>query len=149
MLSPVFPVFLSSIGYYNWLDTAEDRVQRDYDQHIVVREILIKKHMKSGWRVIQKELERMVIKMNHKKIRRLMRKYGLVTQVRRKNPYKRLAKATKEQLTLSNVLDRQFKQGEPYRAFGTDITYLYDGNGQRSYLSILRDMATGEVAAYH
>jgi Transposase and inactivated derivatives len=143
---------VSRSGYYNWINTASDRVQReqqDYEQHLLIREIFVKKNKKSGWRVIRMELDRMEVKMNHKKIRRLMRKYSLITQVRRQNPYKRLAKATKEHLALPNVLDRQFSQDKPYRAFGTDITYLYGGNGQRSYLSILRDMATGEIAAYH
>ncbi|PPA80602.1 hypothetical protein C4A76_26215, partial [Brevibacillus laterosporus] len=32
--------------------------------------------------------------MNHKKIRRLMRKYKLVATIRQANPYRKLAKAT-------------------------------------------------------
>ncbi|MDB4895476.1 MAG: transposase, partial [Firmicutes bacterium] len=41
-----------------------------------------------------------------------------------------MAKATQEHRTAPNVLQRKFHQGTPYKAFGTDITYLYDGNGQ-------------------
>ena len=36
----------------------------------------------------------------------------------------------------------------PYKALGTDITYLYYGNGQRSYLSVIRDLATSEILAH-
>ena len=143
---------VSRSGYYSWLNTASQRFERerkDYEQHLLVKEIFVRRHKKSGWRVIQMELERTNIKMNHKKIRRLMRKYGLITQIRRQNPYKKIAKATKEHTTVANVLDRQFKQDTPLKTFSTDITYLYDGKGQRSYLSVLRDIATGEVAAYH
>ena len=93
-------------------------------------------------------LERQSIIMNHKKIRRLMKKYGLIAQIRRRNPYRQLARATQEHRTLPNVLDRKFTQDRPYRAFGTDITYLRDGNGQRSYLSVLRDMASGEIVVH-
>ncbi len=86
--------------------------------------------------------------MNPKKIRRLMKKYGLTAQVRRKNPYRQMAKATQEHRTVPNVLQRRFGPKTPYKTFGTDITYLYDGNGQRSYLSVLLDMATGEIMAH-
>ena len=93
-------------------------------------------------------LERQGIVMNPKKIRRLMKKYGLITQIRRKNPYRKLMQASQEHRTAPNVLNRQFDQGVPYKTFGTDITYLYYGNGQRSFLSVIRDMATGEVVAH-
>ena len=42
--------------------------------------------LEAGWRIIKMNLERQAIIMNHKKIRRLMKKYGLITQVRRKEP---------------------------------------------------------------
>jgi transposase InsO family protein len=93
-------------------------------------------------------LERQGIIMNHKKIRRLMKTYDLITQVRRRNPYRHLAKATQEHRTAPNVLQRRFDQGTPYKAFTTDITYLYDGNGQRSYLSVIKDLATAEIVAH-
>lgn len=143
---------VSRSGYYCWLSCAPDRLQRekaDYEQHLVIKDLFVKKHRKAGWRVIRMNLERQGIIMNPKKIRRLMKKYGLITQVRRRNPYKHLAKATQEHRTAPNVLQRRFGETVPYRAFGTDITYLYDGNGQRSYLSVIRDMASGEIVAHH
>lgn len=139
-------------GYYRWLSCASNRLQReqaDDEDHLLIKEIFEKKHHKAGWRVIRMNLERQGIIMNSKKIKRLMKKYGLVTQIRRRNPYKHIAKATQEHTTAPNVLQRRFDQRTPYKAFGTDITYLYDGNGQRSYLSIIRDMATGEIVAHH
>jgi len=67
--------------------------------------------------------------MNHKKIRRLMRKAGLVAEVRQANPYRKMAKATHEQQTCPNLLNRQFDQREPEKVFSTDITYLRYGKG--------------------
>lgn len=143
---------VSRSGYYRWLSCASSRLQRekaDYDHHLLIKDVFQRKHRKAGWRVIKMDLERQAIVMNHKKIRRLMKKYGLVTQVRRRNPYKYLARATQEHRTAPNVLKRQFDRGLPYKAFGTDITYLYDGNGLRSYLSIVKDLASGEIVAHH
>lgn len=143
---------VSRSGYYAWLSGASSRLQReeaDYEDHVLIKNIFEKKHGRAGWRVIRMNLERQGIIMNPKKIKRLMKKYGLITQIRRQNPYKQLAKATQEHRTAPNILQRKFDQGTPYRAFGTDITYLYDGNGQRSYLSIIRDMATSEIVAHH
>jgi putative transposase len=142
---------VSRSGYYRWLNCADSRLQQekaDYEQHLLIKEIFVKKHGRAGWRVIRMDLERQTIIMNPKKIRRLMKKYDLVTQIRRRNPYKHMAKASQEHRTAPNVLQRRFDQETPYKAFGTDITYLYDGNGQRSYLSILRDIATGEIVAH-
>ena len=142
---------VSRSGYYRWLSCAPARSRRekaDCDEHELIKEIFERKNRKAGWRVIKMNLERQAIIMNHKKIRRLMHKFGLVTQVRRRNPYKRLAKATQEHRTAPNVLQRRFDQRTPYRVFSTDITYLYDGNGQRSYLSIIKDVASGEIVAH-
>jgi len=142
---------VSRSGYYRWLSCSSSRLQRetaDYDQHLLVKHIFLQKHRKAGWRVIRMTLERQGIIMNPKKIKRLMKKYGLVTQIRRRNPYRHLAKATQEHRTAPNVLQRRFDQKKPYKTFGTDITYLYDSHGQRSYLSIVKDMATGEIVAH-
>lgn len=142
---------VSRSGYYRWLSRASNRLKKeeaDYEQHLPIKNIFQKKKRKAGWRVIRMNLERQAIIMNHKKIRRLMKKYGLVTEIRRRNPYKHMAKATQEHRTAPNVLERKFNQEAPYKAFGTDVTYLYHGNGQRSYLSIILDLATAEVVAY-
>lgn len=142
---------VSRSGYYRWVSCASSRLHReqaDYEEHLLIKEIFLNKNRKAGWRVIRMQLERQSIIMNPKKIRRLMRKYDLVTKIRRRNPYKLMAKATQEHRTAPNLLDRNFNQTAPYKALGTDITYLHDANGQRSYLSIILDMATGEVVAH-
>jgi putative transposase len=118
------------------------REKADYEQHLLIKDIFHKRNRKAGWRVIKMVLERQGIIMNHKK------KYGLVTQIRRCNPYKFLARATQEHRMAPNMLQRKFDLGVPYRAFGTDITYLYNGNGQRSYLSVIEDYASGEIVAH-
>jgi putative transposase len=87
--------------------------------------------------------------MNHKKIRRLMRKYGLTAKVRNANPYKKMSKATQEHKTCPNILKRKFNQEEPGKVLLTDITYLYYSNGQKAYLSCVKDGSTNEILAHY
>ena len=94
------------------------------------------------------KLERKHIIFNHKKIKRIMRVYGLWCKIRRKNPYKAIMKKTAEHRTFENRLDRQFNQAIPYRYFGTDITYLPFGH-RFAYLAIVKDIASGEIVAWH
>jgi len=59
-----------------------------------------------------------------------------------------MAKATKEHRTLSNLLNRQFKQRVARKVLLTDITYLSYGKGKRAYLSTIKDGETNEILAY-
>lgn len=86
--------------------------------------------------------------INHKKIRRIMGKYGLVCQTRRKNPYKAIMKKTQEHRTFENILSREFKQDVPKKTLCTDITYLYFSLGRKAYLSAIKDIATGEILSW-
>ena len=85
--------------------------------------------------------------MNIKKIRRLMRKYGLFCPIRQTNPYRRMAKAMKTSHVAKNEINRQFRSYEPRRALLTDITYLFYRGGV-CYLSPIIDVCTHEVLAY-
>lgn len=87
-------------------------------------------------------------RMNHKKIQRIMRKYGLRTTVRRKNPYKQMMQKNKEHRVAPNILEREFLQSVPYTVFCTDITYL-PFHGGFAYLSVVKDIASGEVVAWN
>lgn len=85
--------------------------------------------------------------MNHKKIQRIMRKYALVAKVRRRNPYRAIRKKTLEHRTFPNKLRREFTQVIPCTVFCTDITYIPFLHGF-VYLSVVKDIATGEVVAW-
>jgi len=87
------------------------------------------------------------ITMNHKKIERIKSEYGLITKVRRRNPYKEIFKKTKEHRYFPNILDRQFKQLEPGTTLCTDITYLPYGR-QMAYLSAVKDIASREIVGW-
>ena len=86
--------------------------------------------------------------MNHKKIQRIMRKYELFAKVRRKNPYKMMMKKSLEHRTFPNKLQREFSQTVPFKVFCTDITYI-PFHDRFAYLSVIKDIATGEVVAWN
>ena len=83
-----------------------------------------------------------------KRIRRIMKKYGIICPIRKANPYRRMAKATKEHRTCQNELKRNFKQGVAWKVLLTDITYLTYRGGKRAYLSTIKDAETNEISAY-
>jgi putative transposase len=66
-------------------------------RHQAYQEALFALRGKAGALVIKMRLERESgVIMNHKKIRRLMRRYKLVATIPQANPYRKLAKATQE-----------------------------------------------------
>ena len=138
----------SKSGYYKWLKTT-DQIPKDYPDYLLVKEAFEAGKSKYGWRQIQMCLERKKkIVMNHKKIIRIKNKYNLITKIRRRNPYKAIMKKTVEHRTFENKLDRNFNQVIPHRVFCTDITFI-PFNNRFAYLSIVKDIATGEIVAWY
>jgi putative transposase len=143
---------VSRSGYYAWCeakDLRSSREEQDWQDYLMIEIVFNAKKQKAGFRTIQMVLENdYQIKMNHKKILRLMKKFNLFTKVRSMKPYRKLAKATQEHKTLPNLLNRQFHQTEPGKVLLTDITYTYFGGGQPAYLSTVKDVATREIVAF-
>ncbi len=96
--------------------------------------------------VLENELS---IIYSRKKIQRIMRKYNIKCPIRKANPYRRMAKATKEHTVVPNLLERNFKQGVPGKVLLTDITYLPYGNNHMAYLSTIKDGSSNDILAYH
>lgn len=144
---------VSKSGYYRWLaaeDARQRREEADERDLALIKEHFQKRNGKLGALALKMRIEhKNGVIMNHKKIRRIMSKYGLVAKIRQANPYRKLAKATQEHKTLPNRLKRQFDQGEPERVFLTDITYMHYGNSQCAYLSCVKDGATRQILAYY
>jgi putative transposase len=131
-------------GYYKWLKIC-NREDRDYSQYLLVRKAFDKGKGKYGWRQVQMGLN---IRMNHKRVKRIMKKYGLRAKIRKRNPYKAIMKKTKEHRTFPNQLDRDFNQIEPNKFFCTDITYL-PFNNRLAFLSAVKDIASKEIVAWN
>jgi putative transposase len=133
---------VSRSGYYKWLRQA-DQPDKDYIDYLKIKAVFDQGKSKYGWRSIKMRLP----DMNHKKIQRIMRKYGLIATVRKRNPYRAAHKKTMEHRTFPNKLQRAFNQSTPFTVFCTDITYLPFLHGF-VYLSVVKDVATGEAVAW-
>ena len=86
-------------------------------------------------------------RMNLKKIRRLMRKFGLICPFRKPNPYKQLARALRTSTVAPNVVNRDFTSRGVRKVLLTDITYLFYKGGV-CYLSTILDAVTHELLAW-
>lgn len=138
---------VSKSGYYRWLKTA-DKPDRDYAAYTLIKEIFDKGKGKYGHRaIIMRLLREKNVQMSRKKVLRIMKKYGLRTRIRRKNPYKMIMKKTQEHRTCENILNRKFEQLVPFKILCTDITYLWFNN-RFAYLSVIKDIASGEIVAW-
>jgi putative transposase len=99
---------VSPSGYYRWIQAEESRRLReaaDEQDYVVVKRHFNNLHKRAGALVIKMQLERIEnVVMNHKKIRRIMRNYGLIAQVRQADPYRKVMKAVQEHKTCSNLV---------------------------------------------
>lgn len=141
---------VSRSGYYNWCASEsirkvrENADKKDFD--LILEAYKFRGYKKGARSIHMRLLHSPGIIMNVKKIRRLMRKYGLFCPIRRANPYRRMARDMQTSTIAANVVNREFKRG-PRKVLLTDITYLFFKNG-KCYLSTILDAFTHEVLAY-
>ena len=81
--------------------------------------------------------------INHKKVYRIMRKLGLKAVIRRKW---RIRKYLKENVAC-NVLNRDFKAGEPLKKLVCDITEFARVNDKRYYMFSILDLYSNAIIA--
>ena len=143
---------VSRSGYYNWLKMSDrpsyhnKDIQDDVDFKLILDAYNFRGYAK-GVMGIYMRLLHIGIRMNHKKIRRLMHKYGLVCPIRKANLYRRMAKAMKTNAVADNQLQRQFKAFGARVVFLTDITYI-PFKKEFVYLSVIIDAYTEQVMSY-
>lgn len=143
---------VSRSGYYNWVNSADKRAEREArdraDFELILEAYNFRGYAK-GIRGIHMRLLHMdpPVLMNLKKIQRLMHKYGLKCPIRKANPYRRMAKALKTDAVADNLLKREFREHGPRKVLLTDITYI-PCYGTFFYLSVIKDAYTLQILAY-
>lgn len=143
---------VSRSGYYAWVkaapirEAAEEQDRKDFE--LILKAYKVRGY-KKGAQSIYMNLLHMdpPVVMNLKKIRRLMKKYGLICPIRKANAYRRMAKALKTSHVADNLLQREFECYGPRMVLLTDITYL-PYNGTFAYLSTILDAFTKQVLSY-
>ncbi len=146
---------VSRSGYYNYVKNLSSdkyllREGKDKEDFELILKAYQFKNRNKGARLIKMTLERVFDTiMNLKKIRRLMKKFGLICPIRKANPYRRMAKAMATNNYHDNILNREFYEAKPFEHLLTDITYIYYGpNKHKAYLSTIKDAATREILTY-
>lgn len=143
---------VSRFGYYNWVNSEENRLQKEIqdraDFELILAAYNHRGYDKGAQGIYMRLLhENPPIVMNVKKIRRLMKKYGLICSIRRANPYRKMAKAIKTNNVADNLVKRQFMAFGPRKVLLTDITYI-PFDGRFCYLSTILDAYTKQILSY-
>ncbi len=136
--------------YYRWLlegDSHAAKEQRDKDSFsLILAAFQFRGYDKGVWGIHMRLLH-IGVRMNHKKIRRLMRKYGLSCPIRQPNYNKQLLREMRTNAVADNLLKREFKEHGVRAVLLTDITYIPIGQ-KFCYLSVILDACTMEVLSY-
>lgn len=142
---------VSRSGYYNWLHSFGQRCNKeelDRADFTLILEAYKYRGYDKGRRGIYMRLLHMGVRMNQKKISRLMKKYNLFCPIRKANPYRRMAKALKTDAISDNLVNREFAEHGAGKILLTDITYLFYNHGCKAYLSVIKDAYTKQVLSY-
>jgi transposase InsO family protein len=144
---------VSRSGYYHFLATEELRLQSEEhdrkDFELIVKAYQYRGYQKGARGIYMRLLHlNPPVNMNLKKIRRLMRKYGLRCPIRKANPYRRMAKAIETAAISPNLLNREFECRGPRKVLLTDITYIINGKAPRCYMATFIDACTKELLAW-
>lgn len=120
----------------------------DYQDYLIIKKYFLKRKEKVGIRQLKLLIERHEGKVfNLKKIARIKKKYGLITQIRLKSKSYFSKKNFEEHRQVGNKLDRQFHQKSAGKVICTDITE-FKANGRRYYLSAFKDLYTKEIVQH-
>lgn len=142
---------VSRSGYYNWLNEAESRSEKnkqDKADFVLILEAYKFRGYDKGRRSIYMRLLHTGIRMNPKKISRLMNKFNLLCPIRKANPYRRMAKAIQTDSVSDNLVNREFREHGAGKILLTDITYMFYANRTKAYLSVIKDAYTKQILSY-
>lgn len=130
-------------NYYKY----RNKIDNDYYDYLEIKRVFEEGKELYGARRIKKALIKEIgWVVNLKKVRRIMKKYGLRVRyhkILRRNPQKEMI----QQNVRSNLLKRNFFAEAINQKWSTDITYLIY-KGKRMYLSSIMDLNTRDIIAY-
>ena len=134
-------------SFYRWVN--KENSELDIEIEELVKQIYWANNGELGYRRVTMELRRKFnLIVNHKKVLRIMQELGLSSKIRKTKKHA-VAQRKNENWTLAeNLLKSNFNASEPNTIFSTDVTYLILKNGKRYYLSVIKDLASGEISGY-
>jgi len=135
---------VSRSGYYDYIkrlnQPAHDAALAD-----IIREQQEKCDKTYGYRRMWKWLGNVrKIHRNPKTILRIMKKYELLSEIRRRRKWRQMGQQLHK---YENLLNREFQADRPNHKWVTDISYIQTGQGVL-YLSVIRDLFDNSIVAY-
>ena len=134
---------VSRSGYYDFVK----RLGKPEKDAYLAKEIQICRDTTDktyGYRRVWLWLKRKDIHKNPKTILRVMKKYGLLSEIRRRRKWVNLGQQVHK---YKNLLARQFRADCPNAKWVTDISYIHTKEGVL-YLSMIQDLYDNSIVAY-
>ena len=134
---------VSRSGYYDFVKRI-GQPEHDVDLAESIRECQRTTDKTYGYRRVWKWLQDRNVRRNPKTVLRVMQKYGLLSEIRRRRKWVNLGQQVHK---YENLLNRQFRADRPNAKWFTDISYIHTREGVL-YLSMIRDLYDNSIVAY-
>ena len=134
---------VSRSGYYDYVKR-KGQPEKDAPLANMLRQQQDRCRQTYGYRRMHLWLENQGIHHNPKTVLRVMKKYGILSEIRRKRKWKNLGQQVHR---YQNLLNRQFHADRPNHKWVTDISYIQTKEGVL-YLSMIRDLYDNSIVAY-
>ena len=134
---------VSRSGYYDFTKRL-GRPEKDADLAKEIQTCQDASDKTYGYRRVWLWLKHKKIHKNPKTVLRVMKKYGLLSEIRRRRKWVNLGQQVHK---YKNLLARQFRADRPNAKWVTDISYIHTKEGVL-YLSMIRDLYDNSIVAY-
>ncbi len=133
---------VSRSGYYDFVKRL-DITAKDLPLAELIHKCQLETKQTYGYRRVSIWLERYGVHHNPKTVLRVMRKYNLLSAIRRRK-YRNYSQALHK---YENLLNRDFHAERPNQKWVTDISYIHTSQGVL-YLSVIRDLYDNSIVSY-
>ena len=134
---------VSRSGYYDFIKRM-DKPEQDAELVERIKECQNRTDKTYGYRRVWKWLKCRNIDRNPKTVLKIMKKHGLLSEIRRRRKWVNLGQQVHK---YENLLKRQFRADRPNTKWVTDISYIHTKEGVL-YLSMIRDLYDNSIVAY-
>ncbi|MCT4584584.1 MAG: IS3 family transposase [Peptostreptococcaceae bacterium] len=143
--------YIAKIGitttYYKWLNKKNTKNFKENELILkTIKEILEENGSIYDYRRMTLNIaDRLGIKINNKRVYRIMKENNLLSIIRRRRYFYR---KTTQQHVSENILNRKFYANKPNEKWLTDVTEFKYGANKMAYLSAIIDLYDNSIVAY-
>ena len=134
---------VSRSGYYAFVHRL-GKPEKDAALAKVIAQQRERSYRTYGYRRMWLWLKSQNIFCNLKTVLRIMKKYDLLSEIRRRRKWQQMGQQVHK---YKNLLNREFRADRPNSKWVTDISYIHTKQGVL-YLSMIRDLYDNSIVAY-